>query len=291
MIQRILAIILTTSMLASGPARAYATYGVHLPQYDANADIQPVRFISPDPMDPTVPSVGTNRYAYAGNDPVNKSDQNGLCPVCIGIAIGATVSYFSGTTEANTPETPDDVSQTSETMAMANMVLGATTAGPARSLAMATERSGFSFAQRTYDDAFSYGKEGGQAAYSKIAGSKIKTVDDLANAISAGKVNPSKISVDVGTVGGKTYIMNTRTAVALDKAGISRSKWTIVDKTKDKAAMKRLSDQLERNNVTPGRTISKVTSKSESLGGQASQATESSGGGLLGAIGKATGLW
>jgi hypothetical protein len=35
------------------------------------------RFISPDTMDPTLPGVGTNRYAYAGNDPVNNSDPNG----------------------------------------------------------------------------------------------------------------------------------------------------------------------------------------------------------------------
>lgn len=35
------------------------------------------RFISPDTMDPTIEGVGTNRYAYAGNDPINKSDPNG----------------------------------------------------------------------------------------------------------------------------------------------------------------------------------------------------------------------
>ncbi|WP_275789357.1 hypothetical protein [Pararhizobium gei] len=35
------------------------------------------RFIQPDTMDPTVEGVGTNRYAYSGNDPVNKSDPNG----------------------------------------------------------------------------------------------------------------------------------------------------------------------------------------------------------------------
>ena len=35
------------------------------------------RFISPDDWDPTLPGVGTNRYAYAGNDPVNKADPNG----------------------------------------------------------------------------------------------------------------------------------------------------------------------------------------------------------------------
>jgi hypothetical protein len=35
------------------------------------------RFISPDDWDPTLPGVGTNKYAYSGNDPVNKSDPNG----------------------------------------------------------------------------------------------------------------------------------------------------------------------------------------------------------------------
>ncbi len=35
------------------------------------------RFISPDDWDPTMEGVGTNRYAYAGQDPINKSDPNG----------------------------------------------------------------------------------------------------------------------------------------------------------------------------------------------------------------------
>lgn len=35
------------------------------------------RFISPDWWDPQKPGVGTNRYAYADNDPVNKADNNG----------------------------------------------------------------------------------------------------------------------------------------------------------------------------------------------------------------------
>ncbi|MER9535849.1 RHS repeat-associated core domain-containing protein [Mesorhizobium sp. M0586] len=35
------------------------------------------RFISADEWDPTLSGVGTNRYAYAHNDPVNRSDQNG----------------------------------------------------------------------------------------------------------------------------------------------------------------------------------------------------------------------
>jgi RHS repeat-associated protein len=35
------------------------------------------RFLSPDWLDPVLPGVGTNRYAYAANDPVNRLDKNG----------------------------------------------------------------------------------------------------------------------------------------------------------------------------------------------------------------------
>jgi uncharacterized protein RhaS with RHS repeats len=35
------------------------------------------RFVQPDWWDPTVEGVGTNRYAYAENDPLNRSDPNG----------------------------------------------------------------------------------------------------------------------------------------------------------------------------------------------------------------------
>lgn len=78
--RRMLAIILAASMMVSSTAGAYAAaaYGWHMPrQQNVRHDVQHVRFISPDTMDPTAPNVGTNRYSYSGNDPVNKSDPNG----------------------------------------------------------------------------------------------------------------------------------------------------------------------------------------------------------------------
>lgn len=51
------------------------------------------RFISPDWWDPTIPGVGTNRYAYSQNDPINKSDPNG---------------HALGDNEHNTPGSEDD---------------------------------------------------------------------------------------------------------------------------------------------------------------------------------------
>ncbi|RWC55163.1 hypothetical protein [Mesorhizobium sp.] len=64
----------------SGIPAAYASsaFGPHLsPPQITRLQIQRVRFISPDTLDPTMPGVGTNRYSYALNDPVNKSDPNG----------------------------------------------------------------------------------------------------------------------------------------------------------------------------------------------------------------------
>jgi RHS repeat-associated protein len=48
---------------------------LHARYYDAGLG----RFLSPDWWDVTMPGVGTNRYAYALNDPVNLSDRNGHC--------------------------------------------------------------------------------------------------------------------------------------------------------------------------------------------------------------------
>ncbi len=42
------------------------------------------RFISPDDWDTTLEGVGTNRYAYSQNDPINKSDPNGHVASAIG---------------------------------------------------------------------------------------------------------------------------------------------------------------------------------------------------------------
>ncbi|MDF1585418.1 RHS repeat-associated core domain-containing protein, partial [Marinimicrococcus flavescens] len=70
-------------------------------------DPQLGRFIQPDWWDPTIPGVGTNRYAYALNDPVNKSDPSGhFVPAVAAVAMGlaaigfAAISYGWNGTQA-----------------------------------------------------------------------------------------------------------------------------------------------------------------------------------------------
>jgi RHS repeat-associated protein len=82
----------------STTAQDYAAYGRPLSalstsrayineRYDSETELQYLharyydpllsRFLTPDTWDPMLPGVDINRYAYAGNDPINKSDPNG----------------------------------------------------------------------------------------------------------------------------------------------------------------------------------------------------------------------
>lgn len=91
-VRRTLAAMLAVALAAAGTAGAHAgsAFGAAIKPAIGRLQIMPVRFISPDDWDPTMEGVGTNRYAYAGNDPVNKSDPNGHIAVAddAAIAIG-----------------------------------------------------------------------------------------------------------------------------------------------------------------------------------------------------------
>lgn len=82
--QRFLALMLAISMISAATTSAYAMSAPDAPLKSATsrAPIVLARYISPDTMDPTMSGVGTNRYSYSENDPINKSDPNGHCWTC-----------------------------------------------------------------------------------------------------------------------------------------------------------------------------------------------------------------
>jgi hypothetical protein len=51
-------------------------------------------FIQPDWWEVTRAGVGTNRYGYAGGDPVNRSDANGNCSGPVGCSFESYTSYY-----------------------------------------------------------------------------------------------------------------------------------------------------------------------------------------------------
>lgn len=102
MFRRLLALVLAISTVFSGTLASFASVSTgalinrqqvvtyqeapdahaseHTAQSHAGARVmqrQTARFISPDDWDPNLPGVGTNRYSYSENDPINKSDPNG----------------------------------------------------------------------------------------------------------------------------------------------------------------------------------------------------------------------
>ncbi len=78
-IQFVLAMMLVVSMMVTGTVGTHASsaFGANLKPSAGQWHATRIRYISPDSWDPTIPGVGTNRYSYSQNDPINKSDPNG----------------------------------------------------------------------------------------------------------------------------------------------------------------------------------------------------------------------
>lgn len=85
--------------------------------------------------------------------------------------------------------------------------------------------AGAKFAQPTASAMFS--------STGKFAG---KSVDEVANALGSGSLHPADVPIEYAVRDGNTLILNTRSAMALEKAGIPRSNWNAINVTSDAAA-------------------------------------------------------
>lgn len=262
------------------------------------------RFLSPDTWDPWLQGVDINRYAYSGNDPINRSDPSGhsdlgylwdgpippspdFDPVT-DRAINsfsnygnAALNYYSelagtidpygdflvGLGTAIEQSCPPPCGAGGLALdATGRLVRGAGyTAKLLRGATLVNRLERAKFAQSTYSETFS---AVGSKSYSKLAGTKISTIDDLSAAITSGKIDPARLPVEHYRLGGADYILNTRTAEALRRAGIPRSKWNWADVTGDKLALERLRKQLENNRLGPGEGVTTPSSTSDSGGGK-----------------------
>jgi hypothetical protein len=99
------------------------------------------------------------------------------------------------------------------------------------------------FAQTTASESFN--PEGNYAG---------QTITGMANELKSGALSPADVPIQVAVVDGNTLILNTRSALALEEAGIPRAAWTLQDVTNDPAAMARLENQLANNGLTSGGT-------------------------------------
>ena len=99
------------------------------------------------------------------------------------------------------------------------------------------------WAQTTFSSVFSRG--------GRFAGS---TVDEVAAMLRSGQLSPTEVPIDVVVRNGNTLILNTRSSVALTKAGIPRSQWNVVNRTGDSFFENQVTRQLQRNSLSSGGT-------------------------------------
>jgi len=112
-------------------------------------------------------------------------------------------------------------------------------------------RATANFAQTSFREGFS---KAGSAELSKIAGAPIRTIDDLAGALRLGAIKPGQIPVNIINRGSNQLILNTRTAQALERAGIPRSQWNAVNQSGNAQFEAMLDAQLGRNQLGPSGT-------------------------------------
>jgi len=96
------------------------------------------------------------------------------------------------------------------------------------------------FAQKTMSETFS-----------KQGTFKGRTINEIASKLASGELTPADVPVDVVVRGGDTTIVNTRSAVALVRAGISPENWVTTNIANDPLALKRYAAQLSRNSLGP----------------------------------------
>jgi hypothetical protein len=76
-----------------------------------------------------------------------------------------------------------------------------------------------------------------------------RSVDDVAAPLRSGAMKPSEMPIDFIVRDGNQLILNTRSAQALETAGIPRSQWNAVNRTGQEMYETMLSGQLQRNGL------------------------------------------
>jgi hypothetical protein len=67
-----------------------------------------------------------------------------------------------------------------------------------------------------------------------------------------GTLSPADLPIDVVVRNGQTFILNTRSSVALTRAGIPRNEWNTMNRTGMSLYENLLSGQLRRNGLPNG---------------------------------------
>lgn len=87
-----------------------------------------------------------------------------------------------------------------------------------------------------------------------------KTIDQVADALRSGQLRPTDVPVDYLIREGHALAINTRSSLALRRAGIDLSEWTLVNRTGDLFFEAKITERLARNGITnQGTPVIRIT--------------------------------
>lgn len=163
-------------------------------------------------------------------------------------ALAANPNDPAATAALAQPADPNAPATSTDLTSGVPLAAAATTTTDASAVA-ANPLNNANYAQSWYGERFS---DGG-----KFSG---QTIDQVAEQLRNGTLKPSEVPIDyVTNPDGSTVMANTRSAQALERAGIPRDQWVGNDITGDPEAAGRVEAQLARNGLPPEGTPSTVT--------------------------------
>jgi RHS repeat-associated protein len=149
--------------------------------------------------------------------------------ICVGHAVGAVKCGLFGSELLGTGGVPS-------AMGAAIFLLGNTNANEGD---FSLQPSTLRFAQKTYSENFS--KSG---AFSG------QTISSVSSQLRSGALSPEDVTVGVVVLNGNPLVVNTRSAIALQRAGIPMSEWNLIDQSGDTGAIQRVAAQLQNNGLS-----------------------------------------
>ncbi len=192
-----------------------------------------------------------NRYAYGNNNPYRFVDRDGRRPGECSQADAQSLAR----PELHVQRAQNPMQQVSQGITD-GLLMGMGGAGSLRAAGLLLKGEGVldgaNFAQKTFSSSFSKG--------GAFAG---KSIEDVTNALRSGGMKTADVPIDYIIRDGNKLILNTRSAQALEGAGIPRSQWNSVNRTGQEMHEARLTGQLQRNGLT-----SQGTSSVRPAGGQ-----------------------
>jgi hypothetical protein len=103
------------------------------------------------------------------------------------------------------------------------------------------------FSQTTASPTFKNGPFAGQS------------IGDVAGGLRAGKITPDQLPIDVMSRNGEMISLNTRSTLALRRAGIDPSDWVLNDVTGVPSMEQLLTERLARNGLSGGTDVLRIT--------------------------------